>query len=70
MRATEALTSAAHEEREKKISSDHQLRLFSVCRFDVNMSKSTCKLVPSVPGFAGAKLGIKNESIPQSQVRY
>ena len=30
-----------------------------ICRC-VNNSKSTCKLSPSVPGFASANLGIKN----------
>ena len=60
LEATEALTSAAPE-REKYISSDYQVTICCVCCINVNISKSTCKLVPSVPGFASAKLGtIKN----------
>jgi len=44
--------------REKKISSDYQLRLCRVCSFDVSISKSTCKLIPSVLGFASAKFDL------------
>ena len=44
--------------REKKISSDYQVTICCVCCIDVNISKSSCKLVPSVLGFASAKFDI------------